>query len=464
MRAPGCPRPRSLIPAALAAGAAAAPAADAAKNLEIGIADDAAVLEPGPRPRRRDGRRLAGASASTTCACSPSGGDQPAARATARAPAGFDAADPDAPGYDWSALDRAVALVRGARHGRDAPVTGPGPAVGDRDAVAAQPALNPVPDAVRPLRARRRDPLRGAGRPLHPLERAEPAAVAAAAVHVPRADVHARVARTSTAASSAPPAGDPRGRPGRAVLIGALAPSRPEPALAQRDDAPAHVPAGARVRRPRARSAIRRGPCARLPARAAADGFAYHPHGVRRAPDARGPNADDAGLADLGRLEALLDAVQRAGGLRNALGRTRRFDLYLTEYGYQTDPPDRFAGVRPGQQARGCSRARTWRGATRACATMTQYVWRDERAGPNGAGWQSGLRFADDRPKPALRSFPQPFWADRTVRGARRGSGGRCGRAARTRGVQRRRPAPPAGRRSAACAPTAAASSRCGSR
>ena len=46
---------------------------------------------------------------------------------------------------------------------------------------------------------------------------------------------------------------------------------------------------------------------------------------------------------------------------------------------------------------------------------LTQYVWRDEPLGPNGAGWQSGLRFSDDRPKPALRGFPHPFWADQTV-------------------------------------------------
>jgi hypothetical protein len=42
---------------------------------------------------------------------------------------------------------------------------------------------------------------------------------------------------------------------------------------------------------------------------------------------------------------------------------------------------------------------------------MTQYEWRDEPLSRGVAGWQSGLRFVDDRPKPALRGFPQPFWA-----------------------------------------------------
>jgi hypothetical protein len=158
----------------------------------------------------------------------------------------------------------------------------------------------------------------------------------------------------------------------------------------------------------------RRGPCAGFQP-AAAEAIAYHPHGVRRAPDARAPQQDDAGLADLPRLAALLDAIQRAGGLRNTLGARRRFDLYLTEYGYQTNPPDRFVGVRPEQQAKWLQQGAymAWRNSR--VRNLTQYVWRDEAVGPNGAGWQSGLLFRTDRAKPALRGFPQPFWADQTV-------------------------------------------------
>ncbi len=223
------------------------------------------------------------------------------------------------------------------------------------------------------------------------------------------------------------------------MLIGALAPSGQNPRSRNATMRPlTFLRALGCVDRRAQRD--RRGPCAGFRP-AAADGIAYHPHGVRRAPDARAPNADDAGLADLGRLEALLDAVQRAGGLRNTLGRTRRFDLYLTEYGYQTDPPDRFAGVRPAQQAAWLQQGAYMAWRDPRVRTMTQYVWRDEPTGPNGAGWQSGLRFADGRPKPALRSFPQPFWADRTVarRAARLWGQVRPG-GSHAVGVQRRTP------------------------
>ena len=46
---------------------------------------------------------------------------------------------------------------------------------------------------------------------------------------------------------------------------------------------------------------------------------------------------------------------------------------------------------------------------------LTQYQWFDEpllRAGNPFAGWQSGLRFVDGRPKPALAHFDTPMQLD----------------------------------------------------
>src|SRR5690242_21305069 len=42
-------------------------------------------------------------------------------------PAGFHFSDPDSPGYDWAALDQAVAAVRSAGMKVTLAVTGPGP-------------------------------------------------------------------------------------------------------------------------------------------------------------------------------------------------------------------------------------------------------------------------------------------------------------------------------------------------
>ena len=77
-----------------------------------------------------------------------------------------------------------------------------------------------------------------------------------------------------------------------------------------------------------------------------ATALAYHPHSVTYAPLQPFPGANDADLASLGRLEAVLDRLRRAGRLR--VDRS----LWLDEYGYQTNPPDPFLGVSPAKQDR----------------------------------------------------------------------------------------------------------------
>jgi hypothetical protein len=48
---------------------------------------------------------------------------------------------------------------------------------------------------------------------------------------------------------------------------------------------------------------------------------------------------------------------------------------------------------------------------------LTQYEWRDEpvrrsTGGDPYAGWQSGLRFVNDKAKPAFKTFANPFFID----------------------------------------------------
>jgi hypothetical protein len=407
-----------LLAAALALGAAAAPAAHAAGNLETGIADDAAVLEAHDPARAAQTVADWRAIGVDNVRLFAQWGRISPRPADLRAPAGFDPGDPASPGYDWSALDRAVDLVRAAGMTVTLSVTGPGPLWATANPAARNTRLNPVPDLFG--RFARAVALRYGARVdryivwnepnlplwLQPQFTCRGRACTPASPHLYRRLVHA--------AAPAIHAADPAAR----VLVGALAPSGQNPRSRNATMRPlAFLRALGCVTR-RARP-DRRGPCRGFRP-AAAEGIAYHPHGVRRAPDVPATQRDDAGLADLQRLERVLDAIQRANGLRNTLGRTRRFDLYLTEYGYQTNPPDRFAGVRPAQQAAWLQQGAylAWRDPR--VRNLTQYVWRDERVGAHGAGWQSGLRFADDRPKPALRSFPQPFWADRVARRAAR--------------------------------------------
>jgi hypothetical protein len=80
--------------------------------------------------------------------------------------------------------------------------------------------------------------------------------------------------------------------------------------------------------------------------------------------------------------------------------------LWLTEYGYQTSPPDPLLGVSYAKQAQylGEAASRVWRQA--GVTMLIQFLVRDE---PNIGGWQSGLYSASGAPKLAVKAFALPL-------------------------------------------------------
>jgi hypothetical protein len=161
---------------------------------------------------------------------------------------------------------------------------------------------------------------------------------------------------------------------------------------------------------------IRTGRCRSFkPARA--DAIGYHPHGVKNAPDVANRNKDEAQVADLPRLFGVLDRLSRLKRLVPA--RSRRFDVHLTEFGYQTSPPDHATGITLAQQALYLQQAAyvAWRHPR--IRSLVHYQWLDEPVHYRGtgslayAGWQSGLLLVDGTPKPAAVMFPNPFLIDR---------------------------------------------------
>jgi hypothetical protein len=150
-----------------------------------------------------------------------------------------------------------------------------------------------------------------------------------------------------------------------------------------------------------------------------ADGFAHHPYSLTSLPSASNPDPDTAQIADLDRLSGLLAELQRRGRIADPL------DLYLTEYGYESDPPDPTRGVSPEEQARRLSEATflAWqRSDTRMFAQFLLQDLGPDASSPDPArrwrDYQSGLLFEDGSPKPALQAFKLPFWvAPRAVAG-----------------------------------------------
>jgi hypothetical protein len=88
---------------------------------------------------------------------------------------------------------------------------------------------------------------------------------------------------------------------------------------------------------------------------------------------------------------------------------TRNFGpkpLWLTEYGYQTNPPDRLLGVSYALQAAYIGQAayRVW--AQAGVSLLIQFLVRDE---PALGGWQSGLFTAGGTAKLSYHAFALPL-------------------------------------------------------
>ena len=134
-----------------------------------------------------------------------------------------------------------------------------------------------------------------------------------------------------------------------------------------------------------------------------ADGFAHHPYSFDRAPDQQSTDPDEVRLGDLDRLSGLLAELHRRGRL------AARLPLYLTEFGYESNPPAA-RGVNLDTQARWLSQATAIVHARDDVRMHAQFLLNDVEP---AVLFQTGLRFADGSPKPALAAFRLSFFADR---------------------------------------------------
>jgi len=127
------------------------------------------------------------------------------------------------------------------------------------------------------------------------------------------------------------------------------------------------------------------------------DAYAHHPYPATPAETPSSGGCRTCPWITMATVRKLLVLARRLFGPK---------PIWLTEYGYQTSPPDTFLGVPPRRQATLLSRAamRAWR--LPRVTMLIQYLYRDELA---VSRFQSGLVFADDRPKPSLQGFRLPF-------------------------------------------------------
>jgi hypothetical protein len=335
--------------------------------------------------------------------------------APANRPAGFDARDPDDPAYRWEKLDTAVNLVRAAGMEILLTVSGPGHAWTSRDRVHREGRWRPDPAAFADFaRAVGR---RYTGRIDSYLIWNEPnqpgwlspqwTCTSRTRCRMTAPHLYRGLVRAATPALRA-------ADPGAKVLMGEMAPvSGNRPAQSTAIGPLPFLRGMACVDeeyRPDRSDACR----GFKPVEA--DGIGHHPHPVKLAPDEPSPRKDEAKLGDLDRMLKVVDRLTRAKRLKATGG--GRLDLWLTEFGYQTAPPDNAIGISLSTHARWIQQAAyiAWRHPR--VRNLTHYQWEDESVVTRGdgiraySGWQSGLRHIDGRPKPALAVFPNPLVVD----------------------------------------------------
>jgi hypothetical protein len=361
----------------------------------------------------------------------------------AHPPAGFDPAQPGAyPAAAWAPYDRVLALARARGIGVDFDLTAPGPrwAMAPGAPVAAQ-ANHYAPSApafgafVRAVGRRYSGSYRPAGA-AEPLPRVgfwsiwnEPnqpgwlapqwqtrgASPAIAAARLYRGYVDAATAALAST-----------GHRRDTVLIGELAPegderpgeSSPVPPLpflralycVGSTYAPLHGDAAAALGCPT--DGAPASFAAAHPGLFEATGFAHHPYSFFLAPARSMSDPNFVPLADLGRLERGLDAIFAAYAV------PRRLPIYLTEYGYETNPPNPFRGVAPATQAADLDEAEYLAWLDPRVRALSQFELRD--SAPNRAfrpgtvrywsTFQTGLEYLDGRAKPSLAAYPLPIF------------------------------------------------------
>ena len=157
-----------------------------------------------------------------------------------------------------------------------------------------------------------------------------------------------------------------------------------------------------------------------------ATGWAHHAYSLHRPPTFKGRRKDAAPLGATYRLTRALDRAQFRWGAR-----TSDWPIWITEYGYQTLPPDPFRGVSWDRQAAWMSWAEYLAYRNRRIGSFAQFLLVDDAPRTGFAEsdtrrwitWQSGFLTTDGREKPGMNEFRRPIHV--TPARARRGRSAR---------------------------------------
>jgi len=154
--------------------------------------------------------------------------------------------------------------------------------------------------------------------------------------------------------------------------------------------------------------------CSPRPRRLPIGGVAIHPYAPSAAGSVftRARTADSLTMAYLPRLHKLMARAARAGRIPAGRG------VYVTEFGFQSKPPDSRRGLHPRAQARALNEAERLFAKDRRVRSFAQFELFDVPEGKHSDVFNTGLRYRNGRLKPSWRAFRMPLTVSRMSRGA----------------------------------------------
>jgi hypothetical protein len=155
-----------------------------------------------------------------------------------------------------------------------------------------------------------------------------------------------------------------------------------------------------------------------------ATGYAHHPYSLLLAPNVRFPSTD-VGFVSLANLSALEHALDRIFAV---YGVGRKLPIYLTEYGYETNPPNPIRGVSPAHQAAWLDQAQFMAWQDPRVRALSQFLLVDSLpntkfpVGSSGywSTFQTGIEYANGVKKPSFAAYRLPIYLPQT--GFRKGA------------------------------------------
>ncbi len=149
-----------------------------------------------------------------------------------------------------------------------------------------------------------------------------------------------------------------------------------------------------------------------------ANGYAHHPYTKNVPPTVIDPSPDSLTMANISNLGTLLDDLSLK--TNNAI--PRNLTLFMTEFGFESNPPDPFSGVTLANQAlfNTIGEYQAWQNPR--IVSQAQFLLRDvapvrKHPRTSKAYWftyQSGLYGLTGQPKPAATAYAMPFLAFNT--------------------------------------------------